>query len=138
MKAFVDTNILIDYICKREPFFIPAKSIFATCLMGKVDIVVSGLSIVNLLYICRKQDIAALKLSLLGLSQYIEIVDLPSVFVLNGLKSERLDYEDFLQHETAIVNNCDCIITRNPDDFSMSCLPVYNASDFIALLCGKR
>ena len=52
MKAFVDTNILIDYICKREPFFIPAKSIFAACLMGKVDIVISGLSIVNLLYIC--------------------------------------------------------------------------------------
>ena len=138
MKAFVDTNILIDYICKREPFFIPAKSVFAACFMGKVDIVVSGLSIVNLLYICRKQDLVTLKSSLLGLSQYIEIVDLPSVFVINGLKSDWLDYEDFLQHETAIVNNCDCIITRNSDDFSMSCLPVYNASDFMALLCGTH
>ena len=36
MKAFVDTNILIDYICKREPFFIPAKSVFAACYMKKV------------------------------------------------------------------------------------------------------
>ena len=138
MKAFVDTNILIDYICTRESFFIPAKSVFAACFMGKVDIVVSGLSIVNLLYICRKQDLVTLKSSLLGLSQYIEIVDLPSVFVINGLKSDWLDYEDFLQHETAIVNNCDCIITRNSDDFSMSCLPVYNASDFMALLCGTH
>ena len=138
MKAFIDTNVLIDYICKREPFFIPAKSVFAACFMGKVDIVVSGLSIVNLLYICRKQDLVTLKSSLLGLSQYIEIVDLPSVFVINGLKSDWLDYEDFLQHETAIVNNCDCIITRNSDDFSMSCLPVYNASDFMALLCGTH
>ena len=51
MKAFIDTNVLIDYICKREPFFIPAKSVFAACFMGRVDIVVSGLSIVNLLYI---------------------------------------------------------------------------------------
>lgn len=42
MKAFVDTNILIDYICKREPFFNPAKSVFAACLIGKVDIVVSA------------------------------------------------------------------------------------------------
>ena len=31
MKAFVDTNILIDYVGKREPFFIPAKSVFAMC-----------------------------------------------------------------------------------------------------------
>ena len=88
MKAFIDTNILIDYICKREPFFIPAKSVFAACFMGRVDIVVSGLSIVNLLYICRKHKIAALKSSVLGLSQYIEIIDLPSTFVINGLKSD--------------------------------------------------
>ena len=134
MKAFIDTNVLIDYICKREPFFIPAKSVFAACFMGKVDIVVSGLSIVNLLYICRKHNIAALKASLLGLSQYIEIIDLPSIFVINGLKPDWLDYEDFLQHETAIVSNCDCIITRNPGDFSMSRLPVYNASDFMLSL----
>lgn len=138
MKAFVDTNILIDYICKREPFFIPAKSVFATCFMGKIDIVVSGLSIVNLLYICRKHNIAALKASLLGLSQYIEIIDLPSTFVIDGLKSDWLDYEDFLQHETAIASNCDCIITRNSDDFTMSRLPVYNASDFMFSLCDVR
>ena len=134
MKAFIDTNVLIDYICKREPFFIPAKSVFAACFMGRVDIVVSGLSIVNLLYICRKHNIAALKASLMGLSQYIEIIDLPSTFVINGLKSDWLDYEDFLQHETAIASNWDCIITRNPDDFSMSRLPVYNASDFMLSL----
>ena len=73
MKAFVDTNILIDYVGKREPFFIPAKSVFAACFMGRVDIVVSGF-------------------------------------------------------------NCDCIITRNPDDFSMSRLPVYNALDFMLSL----
>ena len=134
MKAFVDTNILIDFICRREPFFIPAKSVFAACFMRKVEIIVSGLSIVNLLYICRKHDVAAIKSNLLGLSQYIEIVDLPSTFVIGGLKSEWLDYEDFLQYETAIVNNCDCIITRNTDDFSMSSLPVYNASDFMLTL----
>ena len=96
MKAFIDTNILIDYICKIEPFFIPAKSVFAACFMGRVDIVVSG--------------------------------------VINGLKSDWLDYEDFLQYETAIASNCDCIITRNPDDFSMSRLPVYNALDFMLSL----
>ena len=64
----------------------------------------------------------------------IEIIDLPSTFVINGLKSDWLDYEDFLQYETAIASNCDCIITRNPDDFSMSRLPVYNALDFMLSL----
>ena len=30
MKVFVDTNILIDYVCRREPFFLHAKAIFAS------------------------------------------------------------------------------------------------------------
>ena len=44
MKVFVDTNVLIDYLCKREPFFVPAKTIFALCYMGKIEIVMSSLS----------------------------------------------------------------------------------------------
>lgn len=30
MNVFVDTNILIDYVCRREPFFLHAKAIFAS------------------------------------------------------------------------------------------------------------
>ena len=134
MRAFVDTNILIDYLCRREPFFLSAKAVFASCYLGKIEIVLSGLSIVNILYICRKQNLEALKLSLIGLSQYIEIVDLPSCTVLSGLRSDWDDYEDFLQYETAIVNNCDCILTRNIEDFSKSSLPVYSSEDFMRLI----
>ena len=134
MRAFIDTNILIDYICKREPFFLAAKAVFASCYLGKIEIVLSGLSIVNLLYICRKQNLEVLKLSLTGLSQYIEIVDLPSDLVLRGLSSTWNDYEDFLQHGTAIAYKCDCILTRNTDDFANSTLPVYKPVDFMALI----
>ena len=137
MKAFIDTNILIDFICKREPFFIPAKAVFTACFLGKIKIVLSGLSIVNLLYICRKYDQATLKLSLIRLSQYIENADLPSATVLNGLRSEWADYEDFLQYETALANQCDCLLTRNTADFATSSIPVYNAVEFIALIDNK-
>lgn len=53
MKVFVDTNILIDYVCRREPFFLPAKAIFAFGYLGKSQIAVSALSIVNSVYIGR-------------------------------------------------------------------------------------
>ena len=95
---------------------------------------IDSLSIVNILYICRKQNLEALKLSLMGLSQYIEIVDLPSCMVLKGLRSNWDDYEDFLQHETAIANNCNCILTRNIEDFSKSSLPIYSPEDFMKLI----
>lgn len=134
MRAFVDTNILVDFLCRREPYFLPAKAVFASCYLGKIEIVVSGLSIVNLLYICRKQNLGALKSSLIGLCQYIEIADLPSSTVIGGLHSAWDDYEDFLQHETAIANNCNCILTRNIADFSNSSLPTYMPEDFLKII----
>ena len=42
MKIFVDTNILIDYVCRREPFFLSAKAIFASSYLGKSQIAVSA------------------------------------------------------------------------------------------------
>ena len=134
----IPISLLTIFAKENLSLFLQSQSLQLALWVELIDIVVSGLSIVNLLYICRKHNIAALKASLLGLSQYIEIIDLPSTFVIDGLKSDWLDYEDFLQHETAIASNCDCIITRNSDDFTMSRLPVYNASDFMFSLCDVR
>lgn len=44
MKVFVDTNVLLDFICKREPFFDSAKGVFAACFLKKIEIVISALS----------------------------------------------------------------------------------------------
>lgn len=47
MKVFVDTNILIDYVCRREPFFLSAKAIFVSSYLGKSQIAVSVLKAIH-------------------------------------------------------------------------------------------
>ena len=42
MKVFVDTNILIDYVCRRESFLLSAKAILASSYLGKSQIAVSA------------------------------------------------------------------------------------------------
>ena len=37
MKVFLDTNILIDFVCKREPFYASAKCVFALASIGQID-----------------------------------------------------------------------------------------------------
>ena len=97
MKVFVDTNILIDYVCRREPFFLPAKAIFASGYLGKSQIAVSALSIVNSIYIGRKYGSETLKLKLSALSNLIEVVDISATSVLQTLNTDWKDYEDALQ-----------------------------------------
>lgn len=127
MKVFVDTNVLLDFICKREPFFDSAKGVFAACLLKKIEIVISALSIVNAIYIGRKYGSKIIKAKLLALSDYYEVADLPAETVLETLSSDWTDYEDALQYASAKEYDADCIVTRNTKDFKKSdisvCLP---------------
>jgi hypothetical protein len=48
-----------------------------------------------------------------------------------ALNSEFRDFEDAIQYYTAIENDQDIIITRNPQDFKESKIPVMTAGEFI-------
>ena len=48
MKVFVDTNVFIDYICKRDQFLVPAKGVIAACVLEEYEIIISSLTIVKL------------------------------------------------------------------------------------------
>lgn len=137
MKVFVDTNVLIDYVCKREPFFVPAKGVIATCLLEKHEIVVSSLTIVNTLYIGRKYGIEVLKNKLSELSKMLTVADLFADIVLDMLKSDWFDYEDALQYATAMQNGANCIVTRNKKDFAKSQIPVYTPDEFLESIVVK-
>lgn len=134
MKVFVDTNILIDYVCRREPFFLHAKALFAFGYLGKSQIAVSALSIVNSIYIGRKYGSETLKLKLSALSHLIEVVDISATSVLQTLNTDWKDYEDALQYSSALSCGADCIITRNKKDFELSTLPVYTAEEYMNIL----
>jgi predicted nucleic acid-binding protein len=37
MAMFIDTNVLIDVIARREPFFKDSQSVLSLCFLGKVN-----------------------------------------------------------------------------------------------------
>lgn len=38
MRAFIDTNVIVDVVAKREPFFADSQAILALCAISKVGI----------------------------------------------------------------------------------------------------
>ncbi|MCH5311516.1 MAG: PIN domain-containing protein [Prevotella sp.] len=133
MKVYIDTNILVDFICRRDTFFEPAKALFATGYIGKVKLVISSVSILNAVYIGRKYGSIQIKSKLESLSHFVEIIDLTSDTVISELTSDWKDYEDAVQHKSAIKVNADCIVTRNNPDFSLSSIPVYTVEEILKL-----
>lgn len=133
MKVFVDTNILLDFLCKREPFREDAEKLFLLGIRHKVDIILCGLSIVNTIYtskkygVTREQCVSSLK----GLLTFCDISNIDKHTLQNALGSDWKDLEDAVQFFSVKGNDIDFIITRDKKGFSDSTIPVLDTSSFV-------
>ena len=56
MRAFIDTNVIVDVVAKREPFFADSQAILALCAMGEIEGIVSDLTFCNVAYVLRRKS----------------------------------------------------------------------------------
>lgn len=132
-KLFVDTNIVIDLLSRREPFFEEAAELFSLADKKQVKLSVSSLTIANTSYsLLRQMDSNKAKSVLRKLRLILQILPLDDKIVGLALNDETFsDFEDGLQYFTAIEDEQEVIITRNLKDFKNSKLPIMTAKQFI-------
>lgn len=134
IKLFLDTNILIDYLSRREPFFEPAALLFQLGKRGKCQLLVSSLSFATASFILQAhyklshEAIITLFAKIVNLC-HITVVD--EQMVKKALKSEFEDFEDALQYYSATNYKSDYIITRNKKDFSHSQIEVLTPDELL-------
>jgi predicted nucleic acid-binding protein len=134
-KLFVDTNIVIDLLSRREPFFEEAATLFSLADKKQVELAVSSLTIANIGYtLLRQMDSNKAKAILRKLRLIVKILPLDDKIIGLALNDESfLDFEDGLQYFTAIEYGQELIITRNLRDFKNSKLPIMTAKQFIEI-----
>ncbi|MGD9994780.1 MAG: type II toxin-antitoxin system VapC family toxin [Salinivirgaceae bacterium] len=132
-KIFVDTNIVIDLLSKREPFFEEAAMLFSMADRKLIELSVSSLTIANTSYaLLRQLNANTTKSILRKLRLIVKVLPLDDKIIGLALNDETFsDFEDGLQNFTAIENEQDLIITRNLKDFKHSKLPVMTAKQFL-------
>ena len=134
MRIFIDTNILIDLLIKRQPTYLSVAKLFDTAIKRKDAIVISNLSIVNAHYVVKKiTDVQeeALRTALYNICTTCEIVPLNVGITMKSLISAFKDFEDATQYYCALENVCDVIVTNNKKDFKISSLPVMTSTEFL-------
>jgi len=137
-KLLVDTNIVIDLLAKREPYYTDSASLFSLADKKYLTISVSSLTFANTNYILSKSKGANETQSILRKLKLLADV-LPLDDKIIGLALNDNDFDDFedgLQHFTAIENNQDVIVTRNLKDFKKSKIPVMNPEQVLKTI-GK-
>lgn len=118
MKVLIDTNVVLDALCKREGFYEDAARIMRYCEVNKITGIISALTVPNIVYIMRKELDAQKTIDIIGKLQLVfTVADLKADDIRKALSMDFKDFEDALQSACASRVKADYIITRNIRDF---------------------
>ena len=118
MRIMLDTNIMIDILEQREPFFTDSYLVLRNALLNG-DLCMMPVSVTtDIAYILRKNPDT--KTKLLELSDMVMLTDVSPEDFREAVNSEISDFEDAFLVSNAKRNKADCIVTRNAKDFKGS------------------
>jgi len=140
MRVFVDTNIIIDLLAKRQPFYVESQKIFSLSDTKQIELFISSLSLVNTHYILN--DVMKIKDARLILGKFKVLVESNALsdkiieLALNDTKFK--NFEDGIQYYSALESQCQLILTRNLKNFKNSKIPVLSPKEYIAKRRSER
>ena len=132
-RLYIDTNIVIDLLVNRAPFYKQAAKLFSYADKNKVKLSIFSLTFDITIYLLQK-SYSPLKTReiLRDLKILVNVLPFDDKIIELALNDTEFDdIEDALQYFSAVENKQNIIITRNLKDFKASKLPVMTAGDFL-------
>ena len=131
-KVFVDSDVVLDVLCTRIPYYEYAAKIFSLADMKKLTVYTTSLVVANVYYILRKAiGIEKSKEALRKLRLLVNIIPIQEREVDIALNSSFADFEDALQYYTAIKHGMETLLTRNIKDYKEKDLIIQTPEQFI-------
>ena len=131
-EVFIDTDIVLDLLCKREPFYPYAAEVFTLGDKGTLTLVTTPLVFANVFYILRKLlGVEKAKELLRKLRIMMGIVEIDEKIVDLALNSSFSDFEDGIQYFTAREHGIQHLLTRNLRDYKGSELIVQTPEEYL-------
>ena len=133
MKVLIDTNIIMDYLSNRQPFFDMADKVIDLCSDNdRVQSYLAAHTITNIFYLLRKHfSIDKRREVILDLFEAFHIVSIDEEKLFAALRNKEFkDFEDCLQVECAKSIKADYIITRDAKDFANSEITFLTPEEF--------
>lgn len=139
MKLLIDTNVVLDVLLRREPFFGKAAEVLNLTQREDVREYVSASAITDIYYIANKQmkDRAAVRDLLNRLLMLVSVAAVSEQEIRNALHLEWADFEDSVQYSVALLNEMDGIVTRNPGDYQEADVQIWLPEQILETFTAK-
>jgi len=138
MKVLVDTNVVLDILLNRVPFYDSSAYIEVLAEANIITGYISASAITDIFFIAKgslgkKSTKEALK-NLLSVFKPATVTD---NHIYQALNLDWKDFEDSVQYVVGEGFSANYIITRNIDDYASGSIPVVTPEQFIQVVAEE-
>jgi len=133
MNVLIDTNVVLDQLVKREPFYENAERIRLLSEKGYINSYISASAITDIYYIANKEirNKNAVVELLESLLKTTNVASVTESGINEALALRWDDFEDAVQYVAGKDISADYIVTRNIEDYANSQIEVLSPSEFL-------
>ncbi|MDR0311106.1 MAG: PIN domain-containing protein [Acidobacteriota bacterium] len=140
MNVLIDTNVVIDVLAQREPFFEHSQLILLASEQRHLNGFVSASAITDIFYIASKflkSKAVARELLKKHLIDTVKIATVRDDIIYEALSAEWNDFEDCVQYFVGESIGADYIVTRNPEDFSVGTIKAVSPKELLNIIAPE-
>lgn len=134
MKYLIDTNVILDVLLKREPFYKSCAKVLTLARQEDTELYVSASAITDIYYIAYQalRDKTEVQSLIVKLLKIVLIAGVSDDEIKKALALSWVDFEDSVQYSVALLQEMDGIITRNPRDYKRSEIKVWTPGEIVS------
>jgi predicted nucleic acid-binding protein len=132
VKLLIDTNIILDFLLQREPFFQNADLLFQAIDSGQIVGYVTATTLTDIYYVARRHTgrIEQARQAILETLTAMAICPVDRAVLESAFASGLADFEDAVQIACAVTQQLDAITTRD-HNFSSSSISVLTVEEVL-------
>jgi predicted nucleic acid-binding protein len=135
VNVLFDTNVVLDALLDREPWFEAAVALFDRVESGNLVGHLGATTVTTIHYIAhRNVGTSAADAMMRDLLLLFEVAPVNRAVLEGALVLRFDDFEDAVLHEAGRLVGAQAIVTRDPSGFSSSTLRIYDPEALVAAL----
>ncbi|WP_416675267.1 type II toxin-antitoxin system VapC family toxin [Egbenema bharatensis] len=133
MRVLVDTNIVLDFLLQREPFFQDAELLFRAIDVGEIVGYVTATTLMDIFYISRRhtRSVEQARQAISEILTAMMICPVDRVVLESAFNSGLADFEDAVQIFSAVNQGAEAIVTRDAQGFLSSPISVLSIQELL-------
>lgn len=135
MRIAFDTNVVVDVLLQRKPFWADAAALFAYVREERVEGILGATTVTTSFFLTRRATTREQAQESIGRLLGLFSVAPVDAEVLQAARASGVDdYEDAVLSEAARRVRADGLVTRNEQDFEAADLAVYRPEELLSVI----